>query len=155
MTSVVMEEIPGKVTLAIDISNCRGNCIGCHSPFLKLDIGEELTEEVIDALVEDNFGINCFLFMGEGRDHERLMELARYVKEKHHLEIGLYSGRQEVEDGIWNLFDYVKVGPYLPEKGPLTKKTTNQRLYHITEKGREDITARFWYRGLENKGRVI
>lgn len=155
MTSVVMEEIPGKVTLAIDISNCRGNCIGCHSPFLKLDIGEELTEEVIDALVEDNFGINCFLFMGEGRDHKRLMELARYVKEKHHLEIGLYSGRQEVEDGIWDLFDYVKVGPYLPEKGPLTKKTTNQRLYHITEKGREDITARFWYRGLENKGRVI
>lgn len=155
MTSVVMEEIPGKVTLAIDISNCRGNCIGCHSPFLKLDIGEELTEEAIDRLIDDNFGVNCFLFMGEGRDHERLMELARYVKEKHHLEIGLYSGRQEVEDGIWELFDYVKVGPYLPDKGPLTKKTTNQRLYHITEKGREDITARFWYRGLENQGRVI
>ena len=155
MTSVVMEEIPGKVTLAIDISNCRGNCIGCHSPFLKLDIGEELTEEAIDRLIDDNFGVNCFLFMGEGWDHERLMELARYVKEKHHLEIGLYSGRQEVEDGIWELFDYVKVGPYLPDKGPLTKKTTNQRLYHITEKGREDITARFWYRGLENQGRVI
>ncbi|MBO4816955.1 MAG: anaerobic ribonucleoside-triphosphate reductase activating protein, partial [Bacteroidales bacterium] len=75
MTSVVMEEIPGKVTLAIDISNCRGNCIGCHSPFLKLDIGEELTEEAIDRLIDDNFGVNCFLFMGEGRDHDRLMEL--------------------------------------------------------------------------------
>ncbi|MBP5234524.1 MAG: anaerobic ribonucleoside-triphosphate reductase activating protein, partial [Bacteroidales bacterium] len=59
MTSVVMEEIPGKVTLAIDISNCRGNCIGCHSPFLKLDIGEELTEEAIDRLIDDNFGVNC------------------------------------------------------------------------------------------------
>ena len=28
MTSVVMEEIPDRVTLAVDISNCRGNCEG-------------------------------------------------------------------------------------------------------------------------------
>ena len=39
MTSVVMEEIPDRVTLAVDISNCRGQCVGCHSPFLKEDIG--------------------------------------------------------------------------------------------------------------------
>ena len=42
MTSVVIEEIPDRVTLAVDISNCQGNCVGCHSPFLKEDIGEEL-----------------------------------------------------------------------------------------------------------------
>ena len=39
MTSVVIEEIPDRVTLAVDISNCQGNCIGCHSPFLKTDVG--------------------------------------------------------------------------------------------------------------------
>ena len=43
MTSVVMEEIPDKVTLAVDISNCTGLCEGCHSPFLRTDIGLELT----------------------------------------------------------------------------------------------------------------
>ena len=68
MTSVVLEEIPDRVTLAVDIANCRGNCVDCHSPFLKEDIGEELTPEIISQLVSDNFGIDCFLFLGEGRD---------------------------------------------------------------------------------------
>ena len=76
MTSVVIEEIPDMVTLAVEISNCKGNCIGCHSPFLKNDIGEELTEEAIDRLFEENFGVNCFLFLGEGRDLARIMGLA-------------------------------------------------------------------------------
>ena len=51
MTSVVLEEIPDRVTLAVDISNCQGSCVGCHSPFLRKDIGEELTEETVDALI--------------------------------------------------------------------------------------------------------
>ena len=80
MTSVVMEEIPDRVTLAVDISNCRGNCIGCHSPFLKEDVGEELTADIIDGLVKENFGIDCFLFLGEGRDPDRLLELAAHVR---------------------------------------------------------------------------
>ena len=79
LTSVVMEEIPDRVTLAVEISNCRGNCAGCHSPFLKQDIGLELTPEIITALVGDNFGVNCFLFLGEGQDPEALLRLARHV----------------------------------------------------------------------------
>ena len=43
MTSVVMEEIPDMVTLAVDISNCTGLCEGCHSPFLRKDVGVEVT----------------------------------------------------------------------------------------------------------------
>ena len=80
LTSVVLEEIPDRVTLAVEISNCRGNCTGCHSPFLKEDIGEELTPAVIDALVADNFGVDCFLFLGEGRDPEALCALAAHVR---------------------------------------------------------------------------
>ena len=68
MTSVVMEEIPDMVTLAVDISNCTGLCEGCHSPFLRKDVGVELTPAVIDKLLADNFGVNCFLFLGEGND---------------------------------------------------------------------------------------
>ena len=96
MTSVVLEEIPDRVSLAVDISNCRGNCEGCHSPFLKKDIGRELTPEVIDALVKDNFGVNCFLFLGEGRDPETLLELADHVRQLG-LQAAVYSGREEVE----------------------------------------------------------
>lgn len=146
MTSVVLEEIPDRVSLAVDISNCRGNCVGCHSPFLKLDIGEELTPAVVDALIADNFGVNCFLFLGEGRDPEALLALAAHIRSAHPaMEIALYSGREEVEPAIWDAFDYVKVGPYRPECGPLNERTTNQRLYHHCE----DITARFWRKGID------
>lgn len=154
MTSVVMEEIPDMVTLAVDITNCQGNCIGCHSPFLKQDIGVELTPREVDHMISDNFGVNCFLFLGEGSDKDALLDIARYVKEKFALKIALYSGRESVENSIYSLFDYVKVGPYISEYGPLDSPTTNQRLYsvrHCSDGGfiKEDITSRFWHKGID------
>ena len=143
MTSVVLEEIPDRVSLAVEISNCRGNCPGCHSPFLKKDIGRELTPEVIDRLVADNFGVNCFLFLGEGRDPETLLDLADYARGKGLL-TAVYSGREEVEDIFWEHFDYIKLGPYKEECGPLNSPTTNQRLYYGADGQWEDITYRFW-----------
>lgn len=152
MTSVVIEEIPDRVTLAVDISNCQGNCVGCHSPFLKSDVGEELTEGVIDNLVADNFGVDCFLFLGEGRDLESLLRLASHVRSKG-LFVALYSGRVSVEDRIFEAFDYVKVGPYIESFGPLNSKTTNQRLYKVAHCASgyslTDITSRFWHRGID------
>ena len=38
-TQVVFTEIPNHISLAINISNCQNNCIGCHSPYLKENIG--------------------------------------------------------------------------------------------------------------------
>ena len=145
MTSVVLEEIPDRVSLAVEISNCRGNCVGCHSPFLKKDIGEELTPAVIDALVAGNFGVDCFLFLGEGNDAASLLALAAHIRTFHPaLALALYSGREDVEPEIWEAFDYVKVGPYLAECGPLNERTTNQRMYYH----RQDITPRFWRKGI-------
>ena len=147
MTSVVLEEIPDRVTLAVDISNCQGDCPGCHSPFLKEDIGEELTEETIDRLVSGNFGVNCFLFLGEGRDREALLRLCAHVHSLG-LQSALYSGRTKVEDEIWQAFDYIKTGPYIEALGPLNERTTNQRLYRRLRPGGmesfEDITSRLW-----------
>lgn len=153
MTSVVIEEIPDRVTLAVDISNCQGNCVGCHSPFLKTDIGEELTEDVIDRLVSDNYGVNCFLFLGEGNDRAALLRLASHVRSIG-LEVAVYSGRKAVEDSLFDSFDYVKVGPYIESFGPLNSKSTNQRLYKVTheESGQRclsDITFRFWHHGID------
>ena len=145
MTSVVLEEIPDRVSLAVDISNCRGNCAGCHSPFLKEDIGEELTPAVIDSLVGENWGVNCFLFLGEGQDLQALLSLAAHVRSLG-LEAALYSGRETVEPELWKAFDYVKVGPYRPECGPLNNPATNQRLYRMAGGVAEDITSRFWKR---------
>jgi|BioPla2DNA2_1021312.scaffolds.fasta_scaffold14470_3 anaerobic ribonucleoside-triphosphate reductase activating protein len=155
MTSVVIEEIPDRVTLAVSISNCQGNCVGCHSPFLRTDVGEELTESIIDGLLAANFGVNCFLFLGEGNDLPALLRLARHVRKKG-LEVALYSGRKEVEKEIYYAFDYVKVGPYIEHFGPLNSRTTNQRLYKVEHTPAEkpyyrltDLTARFWHKGID------
>lgn len=141
LTDIVLEEIPRCVTLAVEISNCQGNCAGCHSPFLRNDIGEELTPAAADSLIADNFGVNCFLFLGEGSDRDALLSLARHLRSAHPgIATALYSGRTEVEDELYEVFDYVKVGPYIAESGPLNRKTTNQRLYYHGE----DITSLFW-----------
>ena len=155
MTNVVLEEIPDRLTLAIDISNCTGLCEGCHSPFLRRDVGVELTPEAIDSLTAGNFGINCFLFLGEGNAPPALMSAANSVRRAYpSLALGLYSGRESVEEDVWELFDYVKIGPFRPSCGPLNKTTTNQRLYRILHNADgtrtvDDITARFWRKGID------
>lgn len=144
--SVVFEEIPDFVSLAIEITNCPGRCEGCHSPWLRTDIGNELTEEILLNLIKNNAGVNCVVFMGEGKDPEALKALAKTIR-KHHPELktALYSGREEVEDELGLYFDFIKVGPYKAEYGPLNKETTNQRLYEFTADGeKKDITSKFW-----------
>lgn len=152
--SVVLEEVPDRVTLAIDITNCQGHCEGCHSPWLRGDFGEELTPEKIDAMIEDNFGVNCFLFLGEGADVDALLSLVRHLNEKYpNIETALYSGLIEIDERVWDFFDYVKTGPYRRSYGPLNSPTTNQRMFRLTRgEGKAsavDITERFWHRGID------
>ena len=144
---IVFEEIPDRVSLAVNITNCQNNCIGCHSPELRLNSGVELSEDEIDRLIKSNYGIDCFLFMGEGKDQKRLLEIVRYIKETYSIKIAIYSGRDSVESDFYRLFDYVKVGGYKEEYGPLNKETTNQRLYEIVGDEIKDITYKFWKNG--------
>lgn len=145
-TEVVFEEIPTEISLAINITNCQNNCVGCHSPYLRENIGNELTKDSIDELIEKNKGVTCVLFMGEGNDKESLINIAKYTKDKHNIKIALYSGREDVEKELYKVFDYVKVGPYIEEYGPLSKETTNQRLYQVINEEAINITDRFWKR---------
>ena len=145
-TLVAFREIPDRITLAINISNCPNHCIGCHSPELRCDIGTELTNEEVIKLIESNNGINCICFMGEGRDIKRLSEIIKLVKIKYpYLETALYTGSDEFDETIFkgNL-DYLKIGHYDDKYGPLDKETTNQRMYKLKNGVREDITHLFW-----------
>lgn len=141
---IVFEEIPDKVTLAFNITNCQNKCVGCHSPELRTNIGEELTNDKISDIIKQNKGINCVLFMGEGNDMERLLEIGKYIKQNFNVCIGVYSGRKSVEKEYYDVFDYIKIGPYIEKYGPLNKETTNQRLLYKINNKFEDITERFW-----------
>ena len=137
---VTFEEVPTEVTLSLSISNCQNRCSGCHSPELRCNIGTELTNEVLDELINKNNGISCVLLLGEGNDRSRLIDIAKRVRNEHKLAVALYSGRDNVEEDVWNAFDYVKIGRYVASLGPINKVTTNQRLY----KSGKDITNLFW-----------
>lgn len=137
MTSVVFEEVPDRVALAFNLTGCLNHCKGCHSPILRSDIGEELTVDIVREYVSQSYGVNCILFMGEGGDQEGLFYLAESVKSLGY-EMAIYSGRDEVEPKMFELFDFVKVGSYKSELGGLNNVNTNQKMYYkgldITEK---------------------
>ena len=148
-TMVVFREVPDETTLAINISNCPVKCPGCHSSWLARDIGETLDEHSLEELIAGNPGITCVSFMGGDADPSYISTLAKWVKDNlPGLKTCWYSGRglEAARPYLENL-DFVKVGPYIDEYGPLDSPTTNQRFYSITHKEKEiclsDWTSRF------------
>ncbi len=132
-TLVGFAEIPNEISLCIDISNCPCHCEGCHSPYLANDIGEPLDLQHLTNLIDSNKGISCVCIMGGDANPSEVDDIAQDIKEYYpELKIAWYSGRQELSKGI-NLenFDYVKLGPYRKDLGPLNSPTTNQRFYKI------------------------
>ena len=145
---IVFQEIPDEVTLAINITNCPNHCPECHSKFLWDDVGEMLNEDSMEEIISKyRDAITCFCFMGGDREPQEVNRLAACVKEKHApIKVGWYSGKQEISKDIELChFDFIKVGPYIDNKGSLKQRTTNQHLYKIlTNQELEDITHRFW-----------
>ena len=170
---IVFQEIPGEVTLALNLSNCPCHCPGCHSPHLAEDIGEELNEELLDGLIA-RYGamITCVAFMGGDAAPDEVLRWAEYVKSQQltarsdlqQLKTAWYSGRPALPDsltakrsysdnGLTALavlqrsgltYDYVKLGPYIESLGGLKSPTTNQRLYKRVGDQWQDITSVFW-----------
>lgn len=148
-TSICFAELRDEISLGINLSCCVHRCQGCHSPYLQTDIGDELTTSVIDDLINRHQGITCVLFMGGDNDKCTLIELARHIRSNYDLSIGWYSGESELDLNLYgSYFDYIKVGPYIKDLGPLNSPTTNQRLYFIKRCNKnmhvEDITSSFW-----------
>ncbi|MBQ9638400.1 MAG: anaerobic ribonucleoside-triphosphate reductase activating protein [Bacteroidales bacterium] len=143
---VVFAEVPDEVTLAMSLSLCPIRCTGCHSQHLWGDVGLELTTDLVDGLLHRYEGqVTCLCFMGGDNDPEMLHRMAAYVKGNNSgLRLAWYSGQPQLPQ-CWDasLWNYVKLGPYVKDLGPLSTPTTNQRLYRIDEDGTlVDITYR-------------
>lgn len=151
-TKVVFAEVPDEITLAINISNCPCQCKGCHSSYLAQDIGEPLDLQHLTNLIDSNKGISCVCIMGGDANPSEVDDIAQDIKEYYpELKVGWYSGRQELSKDIeLSNFDYIKLGPYIEEFGPLNSKTTNQRFYKVSDGELIDITSKFWKHETEN-----
>ena len=148
-TLVSFQEVPDEISLCINLSNCPNNCIGCHSAYLKEDVGTALTYIELRKLISENKGISCVCFMGGDKEPWEINRLAKLVREDFSLKTAWYSGKAELHEDIKvTNFNYIKLGPYIEEFGPLNSPTTNQvmlRIDHLA--GRPfvvDITSKFW-----------
>ena len=145
---IVFQEIPDEVTLAINLSNCPHRCAGCHSPHLRSDIGEELTETALSALIRKyEKSITCVCFMGGDATPEKVCQLAAFIREKWDNEIktAWYSGYNNLQDKLFTrYFDFIKLGEYIQSLGGLNEKTTNQRLFKIDHENCQNITHKMW-----------
>lgn len=145
-TKVVFQEIPDEITLAINISNCPCNCKNCHSSYLANDVGEPLTVMDISKLLKQNKGVSCICFMGGDASPKTINSIATWIRTSYpNLKIAWYSGRIELSKYIrLQNFDYIKLGPYIEELGPLNNTSTNQRFYKVEDNKLVDITNVFW-----------
>ena len=149
---VVFAEVPDEVTLAINISNCPCQCKGCLSSYLAQDIGTELTFNEVRKLIKKNSGISCIALMGGDAEPDRINTLASFIINHYDsVKVAWYSGRQELSNDIDLCnFDYIKLGPYKEEFGPLNSKTTNQRFYKVSGRELVNITSKFWKHETKN-----
>ena len=131
---IVCQEIPDEISLAVNISCCPNRCPGCHSPWLWDNEGEDMTEDMLSALIgKYSAAITCFCFMGGDADPMEIMRLARWIRTRWpEIRTAWYSGKESIpEDFDITCLDYIKLGPYIEALGGLKSPDTNQALYRI------------------------
>ena len=145
---IVFQEVPEETTLALNVTNCPHRCKGCHSPFLRKDIGEPL-EDIIETILKNYKDlITCICFMGGDQHKEDLIKFLKRIKQEN-LKTCLYSGNNSLEDvkDFLPYLDYIKIGEYKEELGPLNSPTTNQVFLKKEKEEWKNYTYKFQKRG--------
>lgn len=142
LTTVVFQELPDEISLAINITGCGKRCPGCHTPFLQNSFnGVELTPAIFESYLRKYIEIITAVIFFNGDLHiTRFVELLDIAK-SYGLKTALYTGWNDVPMEIYKRLDFLKVGEYIQELGSLSSPSTNQRMYDI--KQNKDITYKF------------
>ena len=150
--SIVFQEVPNEVTLAINISGCPHKCEGCHSKYLWEYEGNYLSDDLYELIAKYKGLITCVCFMG---GDQNLIELHMLMKTiiPEDLKTALYTGTSDPRTIGYAMslpFDYIKYGPYIENRGGLNSSTTNQVMLKRNLDQWEDITYQFLKDGGDN-----
>lgn len=149
--SVVFQEVPGEVSLAINISGCQHHCLDCHSKYLWSNDGANFLFCDINSIIDKYDGlITCVCFMGGDHNLVELNYHANKIKERG-LKTCLYTGYDfdeiKYKDGFMSLIkhlDFLKTGRYISKRGNLSTPTTNQRFFEIKFNGDINDFEKSW-----------
>ena len=129
---IVLQEVPGEVSICFSITGCPLKCKGCHSPYLwKENNGELLTTDIYKNILEKYKGFaTCVLFMGGEwfpKDLEEFLKIAKTFNYK----TCLYTGYNAIPDSILQQLTWLKTGPWNPSLGGLSNPNTNQKFIEV------------------------
>ncbi len=146
--NIVFQDVPGEVTLALNISQCPHRCHGCHSPHLWGNEGVELSVDTLEDIIEKyKDGITCVCFMGGDADKPSIRFMSKHIKQKYKLKVAWFSGFDATPSLMCytvKYLDYVKFGPYRPKFDGLASRTTNQAMYMRSGGEWKNITYKYW-----------
>lgn len=131
---VVLQEVPGEVSLAFTVLGCPHRCRGCHSPDTwRRGGGEPLDGVQLGAwLARYAALVSCVCFMGGDWQPLALRPLLRQLQQAG-LKTCLYAGSDTIDRRLLPHLDYLKLGPFIAERGGLECTTTNQRFYRLPQ----------------------
>ena len=145
--SIVMQEVPNEISLAINVSDCPYKCEGCHSKYLWEYEGNYLLDDLAALLNRYDGLITCVCFMGGDQNPIELLNGLNIVHQ-YGLKTCLYTGRSSITsltaDGITSSLDYVKTGRYIQDFGGLDNPNTNQKFYKRIDGDMINYTHLFW-----------
>ncbi|RTR32210.1 anaerobic ribonucleoside-triphosphate reductase activating protein [Shewanella atlantica] len=131
---VVMQEVPGEISLLFSITGCDVGCKGCHSTELwNEEYGEPLNEERYKVYLKQYQGyVSCILFFGGEWQPKKLSEYLVLAK-KMGFKTCLYTGREQVGREIRAQLDFLKTGEFDYQVGGLDSPDTNQKFYDLAQ----------------------
>lgn len=144
---IVFQEVPNETTIAFNLTNCPVKCPDCHSKELWEDKGFPL-DGYLPALLSFYDGITCVGLMGGDSEPKEVNRWAKFIKDKFRLKVAWYSGRDSISKDVdITNFDFIKIGPFISDKGGLDSPNTNQIFYEVVHSGDSselvDITYKF------------
>jgi anaerobic ribonucleoside-triphosphate reductase activating protein len=131
---IVLQEVPGEISLCFSICGCKLECKGCHSSYLWKEQNGKilLINTYLETLNIYKDYASCILFMGGEWQSKELIEFLKIAKHKN-FKTCLYTGEESVPKDISNELTFLKTGQWKKELGGLESEITNQNFTDVKQ----------------------